>query len=31
MVFELHRSGGVWTFALSLTLAVTAVSMNLGP
>ena len=27
--FDLHRSGGVWLFALILTLAVTSVSMNL--
>lgn len=27
--FDLHRSGGVWTWALLLVLAVTAVSMNL--
>jgi len=29
--FDLHRSGGVWTWALLLMLAVTSVSMNLGP
>lgn len=28
--FDLHRSGGVWTWLMLLTLAVTAVSMNLG-
>ena len=28
-VFDLHRSGGVWLFALVLVLAVTSVSMNL--
>jgi uncharacterized iron-regulated membrane protein len=28
--FDLHRSGGVWTWLLLLPLAVTAVSMNLG-
>ncbi|THF54883.1 PepSY-associated TM helix domain-containing protein [Pseudothauera rhizosphaerae] len=28
--FDLHRSGGVWTWALLLMLAVTSVSMNLG-
>lgn len=27
--FDLHRSGGVWLWALLLTLAVTAISMNL--
>ena len=27
--FDLHRSGGVWLFALILTLAVTSVAMNL--
>ncbi|WP_306591266.1 PepSY domain-containing protein [Geothrix sp. 21YS21S-4] len=31
LVFDLHRSGGVWTWLLVLTLAVTSVSMNLGP
>jgi uncharacterized iron-regulated membrane protein len=31
LVFDLHRSGGVWTWMLVLTLAVTSVSMNLGP
>lgn len=30
LVFDLHRSGGVWVWALLLILAVTAVSMNLG-
>lgn len=29
-LFDLHRSGGVWLFALMLVLAVTSVSMNLG-
>lgn len=29
--FDLHRSGGVWVWALLLILAVTSVSMNLGP
>jgi uncharacterized iron-regulated membrane protein len=28
--FDLHRSGGVWAWLVLLTLAVTAVSMNLG-
>ncbi len=28
-VFDLHRSGGVWLFALVLVLAVTSVAMNL--
>lgn len=28
--FDLHRSGGVWAWALLLTLAVTSVSMNLS-
>ena len=28
--FDLHRSGGVWLWALLLTLAVTSVSMNLN-
>jgi uncharacterized iron-regulated membrane protein len=28
--FDLHRSGGVWVWAILLMLAVTAVSMNLG-
>ncbi|PUA19296.1 PepSY domain-containing protein [Glaciimonas sp. PCH181] len=28
--FDLHRSGGVWLWALLLILAVTSVSMNLG-
>jgi uncharacterized iron-regulated membrane protein len=28
--FDLHRSGGVWVWALLLTLAVTSVSMNLN-
>jgi uncharacterized iron-regulated membrane protein len=30
LTFDLHRSGGVWTWLLSLAVAVTAVSMNLG-
>lgn len=30
LVFDVHRSGGVWLWALLLALAVTAVSMNLG-
>lgn len=29
LLFDLHRSGGVWTWLLLLVLAVTAVSMNL--
>ena len=29
-VFDLHRSGGVWLFALVLLLAVTSVAMNLN-
>lgn len=29
LTFDLHRSGGVWLWALLLTLAVTSVSMNL--
>jgi uncharacterized iron-regulated membrane protein len=29
LTFDLHRSGGVWAWGLLLTLAVTAVSMNL--
>lgn len=29
LTFDLHRSGGVWIWALLLTLAVTSVSMNL--
>ena len=28
--FDLHRSGGVWVWALLLMLAITSVSMNLG-
>lgn len=28
LVFDLHRSGGVWTWLLLLTLAITAVTMN---
>lgn len=28
--FDLHRSGGVWLWALLLVLAVTSISMNLG-
>ncbi|MFN7957944.1 MAG: PepSY-associated TM helix domain-containing protein [Holophagaceae bacterium] len=31
LVFDLHRSGGVWTWLPVLTLAVTSVGMNLGP
>jgi len=31
LVFDLHRSGGVWTWLLVLVLAVTSVGMNLGP
>jgi uncharacterized iron-regulated membrane protein len=30
LTFDLHRSGGVWTWLLVLAIAVTAVSMNLG-
>jgi uncharacterized iron-regulated membrane protein len=30
LTFDLHRSGGVWTWLLVLVIAVTAVSMNLG-
>lgn len=30
LLFDLHRSGGVWLWGLVLTMAVTAVSMNLG-
>jgi uncharacterized iron-regulated membrane protein len=30
LAFDLHRSGGVWAWGLLLTLAITAVSMNLG-
>ncbi len=30
LTFDLHRSGGVWAWGLLLTLAVTAVSMNLN-
>jgi len=30
LMFDYHRSGGVWIWALLLTLAVTSVSMNLG-
>ncbi|RAK57963.1 PepSY-associated TM helix domain-containing protein [Phenylobacterium deserti] len=30
LMFDYHRSGGVWLWALLLTLAVTSVSMNLG-
>jgi len=30
MNFDLHRSGGVWTWLLLLMLAITSVSMNLG-
>lgn len=29
--FDLHRSGGVWAWLLLLTVAITAVSMNLHP
>lgn len=29
-VFDLHRSGGVWLWALLLVMALTSVSMNLG-
>ncbi len=31
LTFDLHRSGGVWIWGLLLMMAVTAVSMNLGP
>lgn len=31
LTFDLHRSGGVWLWGLLLVLAVTSVSMNLGP
>lgn len=30
LVFDLHRSGGVWVWGLLLMVAVTSVSMNLG-
>ncbi|MEK8033866.1 PepSY-associated TM helix domain-containing protein [Ideonella sp. DXS29W] len=30
LVFDLHRSGGVWLFALVLMLAITSVAMNLN-
>ncbi|MEZ4323391.1 MAG: PepSY-associated TM helix domain-containing protein [Myxococcota bacterium] len=30
LLFDLHRSGGVWAWGLVLAMAVTAVSMNLG-
>lgn len=30
LVFDLHRSGGVWLFAILLIMAVTSVSMNLN-
>ncbi|MEP6504124.1 MAG: PepSY-associated TM helix domain-containing protein [Betaproteobacteria bacterium] len=30
LVFDLHRSGGVWLFLLVLTIAVTSVAMNLN-
>lgn len=30
LAFDVHRSGGVWVFALLVVLSVTAVSMNLG-
>lgn len=30
LTFDLHRSGGVWLWALLATVAVTSVSMNLG-
>lgn len=30
LVFDLHRSGGVWLWLLLLTVAITSVSMNLG-
>jgi uncharacterized iron-regulated membrane protein len=30
LLFDLHRSGGVWLWLLLLTLALTAVAMNLG-
>ena len=29
LVFDLHRSGGVWLFLLMLTIAITSVAMNL--
>lgn len=31
LTFDLHRSGGVWIWLLLLIMAVTSVSMNLGP
>jgi uncharacterized iron-regulated membrane protein len=31
LLFDLHRSGGVWIWLLLLVLAITAVSMNLRP
>jgi uncharacterized iron-regulated membrane protein len=31
LLFDVHRSGGVWVWAVLLVLAVSAVSMNLGP
>lgn len=31
LLFDLHRSGGVWIWLLVGTMALTAVSMNLGP
>lgn len=30
LLFDVHRSGGVWLWSLLLVLAVTAISMNLG-
>ncbi|KWF21620.1 PepSY-associated TM helix domain-containing protein [Burkholderia pseudomultivorans] len=30
LVFDLHRSGGVWVWGLLLVVAVTSISMNLG-
>ncbi len=30
LIFDLHRSGGVWVWPLLLVLGVTAISMNLG-
>ena len=30
LTFDLHRSGGVWLWALLMVLAVTSISMNLG-
>jgi uncharacterized iron-regulated membrane protein len=30
LLFDIHRSGGVWVWSLLLVLAVTAISMNLG-